>query len=185
LTTENHNRALGRIVSNRYVVFSHGQEGAPWGRKATALADTARSEGYQPESVDYRGIAAPRERIARLMEFCQGLQGDLVLVGSSMGGYVSVAAASLLHARGVFLLAPALYTEGLPELRKGVLDCPTTVVHGWRDEVVPYDHSMRFAKHYGATLHLVDDDHHLHEELRLIRYLFEYFLIALDLPTSV
>jgi fermentation-respiration switch protein FrsA (DUF1100 family) len=175
---------LERIVSNRYVVFSHGQDGAPWGRKATALADTARSEGYQPESVDYRGIDSPRERIARLMEFCQGLQGDLVLVGSSVGGYVSVAAASLLHARGVFLLAPALYTDGLPELRKGVLDCPATVVHGWRDEVVPYDHSVRFAQLYGATLHLLDDDHRLHGELRVIRYLFEYFLIALDLPTS-
>jgi fermentation-respiration switch protein FrsA (DUF1100 family) len=169
-------------VPNRYVVFSHGQDGAPWGRKVTALADTARSEGYQPESVDYRGIESPRERIARLMEFCQALEGDLVLVGSSVGGYVSVAAASLLHARGVFLLAPALYSSGLPELRKGVLDCPATIVHGWRDEVVPYEESVRFAKLYSARLHLLDDDHHLHAELRVIRYLFEYFLIALDLP---
>jgi len=171
-------------VPNRYVVFSHGQEGAPWGRKITALADTARSEGYQPESVDYRGIDGPRERIARLMEFCQSLEGDLVLVGSSIGGYVSVAAASLLHARGVFLLAPALYSEGLPQLRKGALDCPTTLVHGWRDEVVPYEQSVRFAKLYAASLHLLDDDHRLHAQLRVIRYLFEYFLIALDLPAS-
>lgn len=171
-------------MPNRYVVFSHGQEGAPWGRKITALADTARSEGYQPESVDYRGIDGPRERIARLMEFCQSLEGDLVLVGSSIGGYVSVAAASLLHARGVFLLAPALYSEGLPQLRKGALDCPTTLVHGWRDEVVPYEQSVRFAKLYAASLHLLDDDHRLHAQLRVIRYLFEYFLIALDLPAS-
>jgi fermentation-respiration switch protein FrsA (DUF1100 family) len=175
---------LESIVPSRYVVFSHGQNGTPWGRKITALADTARSEGYQPESVDYRGIDSPRERIARLMEFCQALQGDLVLVGSSVGGYVSVASASLLHARGLFLLAPALYSAGLPELRKGPLDCPTTVVHGWRDEVVPYDHSVRFAKQHRATLHLLDDDHHLHAELHLVRYLFEYFLIALDLPAS-
>ncbi|HUN74545.1 MAG TPA: alpha/beta fold hydrolase [Steroidobacteraceae bacterium] len=175
---------LESIVPSRYVVFSHGQDGTPWGRKITALADTARSEGYEPESVDYRGIDSPRERIARLMEFCQALQGDLVLVGSSVGGYVSVAAASLLHARGVFLLAPALYSAGLPQLRKGVLDCPTAVVHGWRDEVVPYEQSVQFAKEYGATLHLVADDHRLHAELSLIRYLFEYFLIALDLPKS-
>jgi len=171
-------------VPTRYVVFSHGQEGGPWGRKITALADTARSEGYQPESVDYRGIDSARERIARLMEFCQDLQGDLVLVGSSLGGYVSVAAASLLHARGVFLLAPAIFAAGLPELRKGQLDCPTMVVHGWRDEVVPFEHSVRFAQLYGASLHLLDGDHRLHSELRLIRYLFEYFLISLDLPAS-
>ena len=171
-------------MASRYVVFSHGQAGGPWGRKIMALADTARSEGYEPESVDYRGIDSPRDRVARLMEFCQDLQGDLVLVGSSVGGYVSVAAASLLHARGVFLMAPALYMEGLPELRKGVLDCPVAVVHGWRDEVVPYDHSVRFAQSYGAALHLLNGDHALHTELRAIRYLFEYFLISLDLPPA-
>jgi pimeloyl-ACP methyl ester carboxylesterase len=172
------------IVPSRHVVFSHGLEGGPWGHKITALADTARSEGYQPESVDYRGIDSPRERIARLMQFCQDLQGDLVLVGSSLGGYVSVAAASLLHARGVFLMAPAIYAAGLPELRKGVLDSPTMVIHGWHDEVIPYDHSVRFAQQHGATLHLLDGDHRLHSELRLIRYLFEYFLISLDLPPT-
>lgn len=169
-------------MPSRHVVFSHGQEGAPWGRKITALADTARSEGYQPESVDYRGIDTPGGRVAHLMEFCKGLEGDLVLVGSSLGGYVSVAAASLLHARGVFLLAPAIYSAGLPELRQGVLDCPTAIVHGWRDEVVPYEESVRFARLCGASLHLLDDDHRLHGGLGLIRYLFEYFLIALDLP---
>lgn len=171
-------------MPSRHVVFSHGQEGGPWGRKITALADTARSEGFEPESVDYRGIVAPAERVARLMEFCQKLEGDLVLVGSSVGGYVSVAAASLLHARGVFLLAPAIYSAGLPELRQSALDCPAAIVHGWRDEVVPWEDSVRFAKLCGASLHLLDDDHRLHRELGLIRYLFEYFLIALDRPSA-
>ncbi len=169
-------------MPSRHVVFSHGQEGGPWGRKITALADTARSEGFEPESVDYRGIDSPPDRVVRLMEFCQRLEGDLVLVGSSLGGYVSVAAASLLHARGVFLLAPAIYSAGLPELRQAALDCPTTIVHGWRDEVVPYEESVRFARLSGASLHLLNDDHRLHGELGQIRYLFEYFLIALDRP---
>jgi fermentation-respiration switch protein FrsA (DUF1100 family) len=169
---------------SRYVVFSHGQESGPWGRKISALADVARGEGWEAESVDYRGIDHPRARITRLVDFCKELQGDLVLVGSSMGGFVSVASASLLHARGVFLMAPALYMDGLPELRQGVLDCPAAVVHGWRDDVVPYEHSVRFAKEYGVALHLVDGDHRLHNQLRVVRYLFEYFLIALDLPAA-
>lgn len=169
---------------SRYVVFSHGQESGPWGRKISALADVARGEGWEAESVDYRGIEQPRARITRLVDFCKELQGDLVLVGSSMGGFVSVASASLLHARGVFLMAPALYMEGLPELRPGVLDCPATVVHGWHDDVVPYEHSIRFAKEYGCALHLLDSDHRLHNQLRVVRYLFEYFLVALDLPAT-
>src|ERR1700685_4791351 len=107
-------------MTTRYVVFSHGQESGPWGRKSSALPEVARSEGYETESVDYRGIDAPRARITRLADFCKELQGDLVLVGSSLGGYVAVASASLLHARGVFLMAPGLYNQGPAALRTAV-----------------------------------------------------------------
>jgi len=169
-------------VASRHVVFSHGQESGPWGRKISALAEVARSEGYVAHSVDYRGIDEPRARVARLVDFCKELAGDLVLVGSSLGGYVAVASASLLHARGVFLMAPALYMQGLPELRASVLDCPAAVVHGWRDDVVPFEHSVRFAQASQAALHLLESDHRLHNQIRVIQYLFEYFLIALDLP---
>ena len=173
---------MEKALINRHVVFSHGQESGPWGRKISALAEVARSEGYEAHSVDYRGIDEPRARVAKLVDFCKELSGDLVLVGSSMGGYVAVASASLLHARGVFLMAPALFMEGLPELRQGVLDCPAAIVHGWQDDVVPVEHSIRFAQAYRAALHLVDSDHSLHNQMRVIQYLFEYFLITLDLP---
>ena len=103
---------------DRYVVFSHGKDAGPWGVKITALAGNARSEGYEVESVDYRGIDDPRERVNKLVEYCKELKGDLVLCGSSLGGYVSVAAASLLHARGVFLMAPALTKINLSPFRK-------------------------------------------------------------------
>ena len=169
-------------VTARHVVFSHGQDAGPWGRKISALAEVARAEGYEAHSVDYRGIDEARARVARLVDFCKELTGDLVLVGSSLGGYVAVASASLLHARGVFLMAPALYLQDLPELRAGVLDCPTAVVHGWRDDVVPFEHSVRFAQTYRAALHLLESDHRLHNQVRVIQSLFEYFLIALDLP---
>ncbi|HEY7888730.1 MAG TPA: alpha/beta hydrolase [Steroidobacteraceae bacterium] len=174
--------AAQTVLASRHVVFSHGKESGPWGRKICALAEVARSEGYEAHSVDYRGLDDPRQRVAKLVEFCKELAGDLVLVGSSLGGYIAVASASLLHARGVFLMAPALYMPGLPELRQGVLDCPATVVHGWRDDVVPFEHSVRFAQTYRAALHLLESDHPLHNQLRVIQYLFEYFLIALDLP---
>jgi pimeloyl-ACP methyl ester carboxylesterase len=171
-------------MANRYVVFSHGKDGGPWGRKITTLADVARTEGYEVESVDYRGIDTVRGRIDSLLAVCKSLSGDLVLVGSSLGGFVSVAAASPLHARGVFLMAPALYMEGLPPLRERVLDCPATIVHGWGDQVVPPEHSVRFAREYSAPLHLLPSDHQLHDQLLCIKYLFEYFLIGLDLPLA-
>jgi len=171
-------------MANRYVVFSHGKDSAPWGKKITALADVARGEGYEVESVDYRGIDTVRARIDQLISACKVLSGDLVLVGSSLGGYITVAAASLLHARGAFLMAPALYMEGLPPLRERLIDCPTAMVHGWHDTVVPVEHSVRFAREYNAALHLIDSDHELHSQLPLIKYLFEYFLISLDLAAD-
>jgi pimeloyl-ACP methyl ester carboxylesterase len=169
---------------SRYVVFSHGQESGPWGRKILALADVARGAGWGVESVDYRGMDHPQTRVTRLAEFCKELQGDLVLVGSSMGGFVSVAAEPLLRVRGMFLMAPALYMEGLPPLPQGAPACPTSIVHGWKDDVVPHEHSIRFAKQYSAALHLLDSDHRLYDQLHVIGYLLEYFLIGLDLPAA-
>lgn len=166
----------------RHVVFSHGKDSGPWGSKITALAETARSEGYNVESVDYQGINSPEERIARLADACKALQGELVLVGSSLGGYVSLASSALLHARALFLMAPAIYMPGLAPLRANAFDCPIALVHGWRDEVVPVEHSIRFAREHGASLILVQDDHRMHRSIRQIRHAFEYFLISIDLP---
>ncbi len=173
------------IVRGRHVVFSHGRESGPWGRKISALAEVARSEGYEPHSIDYREIDDPRGRGSRLVDCSNELSGDLVRVGSSLGGFVAVSSASLMHARGLFLMAPALYLAGLPELRPGRLECPIAVVHGWHDHVVPFTDSIRFAQSYRAALHLLDSDHQLHNQMRVIQYLFEYFLIALDLPALV
>ena len=116
------------------------------------------------------------------MDSCKDIHGDLVLVGSSLGGYISLAAAPTLHTMGVFLMAPAIYFDQLPPLRDRSIDCPFTIVHGWRDNVVPVEDSMKIAREYRATLHIVDSDHLLHTHLRMIRYYFEHFLIGLDLP---
>lgn len=168
-------------MPERYVIFSHGKDGEPWSRKISGMAEIARAEGYKADSLDYRGLDTPRERITKLVEHCQKLPGELVLVGSSLGGYIAVAAASLLHARGLFLLAPALLMNELPPLRQGLIDCPTTIVHGWRDSVVPPEQSVEFARQYRATLHLLDSDHRLYDQLQTVNYYFEHFLIDIDL----
>lgn len=160
-----------------HVVFSHGTDGTPFGTKIRALYEIAESEGYEVAAVDYRGIANPDDRVQMLQEFCRDFSSHLVLVGSSMGGYVSLAAAPTLHAKGVFLMAPALYTPGIPALARGLPRCPIALVHGWRDEVIPCEHSMRFAREHGLALHLVESDHRLHSSIPFLQYLFQYFLL--------
>ena len=170
------------MTQPRHVVFSHGQESGPWGAKITALAETARSEGYGAESIDYQGIDSPSERLVKLMDGCKALQGELVLVGSSMGAYVSMRAAALLHVRALFLIAPALTLPGEPSAAEKLHPCPMTLVHGWLDDVVPVEQSMAFAREHGCALHILNDGHRLQESVRQIKHLFEDFLVALDLP---
>jgi pimeloyl-ACP methyl ester carboxylesterase len=172
-------------MTRRTVVFSHGKDSSPRSRKIESLRETCRAERCEMIAVDYRGIDSPRDRIHALVDACKYVTGDLVLVGSSLGGYVSLAAATTLHARGIFLMAPALYFEELPPLHPTVFECPFEVVHGWNDEVVPIEHSLRLSREFGATLHIVNSDHSLHSHLRMIRFFFEHFLITLDLPPDL
>jgi pimeloyl-ACP methyl ester carboxylesterase len=165
---------------SRYVVFSHGKESGPWGTKISALAEIARAEGYEVESVDYRGIDDPAVRVTRLLAYCRDFQGRLVLVGSSMGGHVSAAASKLLRTAGMFLIAPAFYMPGFEDATPEPAPCPMTLVHGWRDDVVPVDNSFRYAKQYGATLHVLDSDHRMLDRMPELGYYFEHFLVSLD-----
>ena len=165
---------------SRYVVFSHGKDSGPWGAKISALAGIAQAEGYEVESVDYRGLDDPQLRVTRLLSYCREFQGRLVLVGSSLGGHVSAAGSRLLRAAGLFLMAPAFYMPGYEELTPQPAACPLTIVHGWHDDVVPVEHSIRYAREHGATLHLLDTDHRMQDQVREIGYYFEYFLVSLD-----
>jgi alpha-beta hydrolase superfamily lysophospholipase len=165
--------------SFRTIVFSHGKESGPWGAKILAMADVARALGLAVESIDYRGMDDPRARVAKLVAAGGALAAPLVLVGSSLGGHVAAAAAPDLPVRGIFLLAPAFYMPGFEEHTPREIACPTAIVHGWRDDVVPVEHSIRWAREQRAALHILDSDHRLQDRIEAIGRLFADFLVAL------
>ena len=143
------------------VIFSHGQESGPWGTKIKAMSEMVGELGCKSASIDYQGMADPGERVARLIDACESIDDTLILVGSSMGGHVATAAAAVAGAAGLFVLAPAYYMEGYEALTPTPPSIPICIVHGWHDDVVPVDNSIRFARECQATLHLVDGDHRL------------------------
>jgi alpha-beta hydrolase superfamily lysophospholipase len=165
------------------VVFSHGKESGPWGSKITAMAAVVRDLGAALESVDYRGLDDPADRVRKLVAGGAGLEAPLVLVGSSMGGHVSATAASLLKPRGLFLLAPAFYMAGYEEYTPQDVACPTAIVHGWHDDIVPVENSIRWAREHQAALHLLNSDHRLEDQIEAICLLLRAFLIGFDRPT--
>jgi pimeloyl-ACP methyl ester carboxylesterase len=162
----------------RTVIFSHGKDSEPWGTKILALAEVARGLGWRVESVDYRGIDSVEGRLARLLAAAADIPAP-VLVGSSLGGHLAAAASVPLGARGLFLMAPAFDLPGLPPTPV-VARCPTVVVHGWNDDIVPVEIGLAFARSQRALVHLVDDDHRLHVSLPRIGGWLRDFLVNLD-----
>jgi alpha/beta superfamily hydrolase len=163
------------------VVFSHGKESGPWGKKITAMAAMVQSMGLAVESVDYRGVDDPGARVAKLIAAAAPIPRPLVLVGSSMGGHVSAAAAARLEPCGMFLLAPAFYMKGFEEYTPQEVSCPTAIVHGWRDDIVPVENSIRWAREHQAQLHVLNSDHRLEDQIEAIGTLLQAFLGNLGL----
>jgi pimeloyl-ACP methyl ester carboxylesterase len=158
------------------VIFSHGQESGPWGTKIRAMADRVRELGFEADSVDYQGIADPTERVDKLIAYCEPLDEPIVLVGSSMGGHVATAAADRIGAVGLFVLAPAFYMPEFEALTPPAPSMPMVIVHGWDDDIVPVENSIRYASECKATLHVVDGDHRLTANIDEINYYLARFV---------
>jgi len=156
------------------VCFAHGKESGPWGTKITRLAEVARARGFAVLSPDYSHTHDPKERVAHLLRLApQG--APLVLVGSSMGGYVSAMACAALKPQGLFLMAPALYFPGWDEEPAG---CPAiaAVIHGWNDDIVPVERGIAYARRNGAALHVLNSGHTLNDQLPALALVFDDLL---------
>ena len=157
------------------VHFVHGKESGPWGRKITHLSAIAKAQGFAVESLDYIGIESPMARAQKLTDASAHGAPD-ILVGSSMGGWVATHATQVLKVKGLFLMAPAFYMADYPDHAVGCDGRHIEIVHGWRDSIIPVEHSIRFAREHACTLHLIDDDHRLAERLDLLGDYFAAFL---------
>ena len=163
---------------DKLIVFSHGMESGPWGTKIQALAKIAEQCGYAVESLDYQSTKDPDERVQMLLDFAPAAE-TLVLAGSSMGGYVSAVAAEQLKVDGLFLLAPAFYMPIGYQQQPTAHAQLTRVIHGWEDDVIPVEHSIRYAQKHKIELELLDDDHRLINSLPQLESSLTCFLSRL------
>jgi predicted esterase YcpF (UPF0227 family) len=158
------------------VYFSHGKESGPWGTKIKRLANIAKDHGCIVDSIDYSDILDPDIRVERLIKILENEKDDIILVGSSMGGYVSLVAAEQINVKGLFLLAPALFMDGyIKQTYRHNTDIE--IVHGWSDNIIPPENSIQFAQNSDCTLHLISGDHRLNSSLDIVERLFSNFLM--------
>ncbi|MBF0236506.1 MAG: alpha/beta hydrolase [SAR324 cluster bacterium] len=159
------------------VFFAHGMESGPWGTKIVFMAEIARKLGFDVESPDYSETKNPDERVKKLLSLKPTAEGKLVLVGSSMGAWVSLEASQSIRPDGIFLLAPAVYigehySQSAPTPHAKVID----LVHGWNDAAVPVENAIRYAREHQLRLHLLADGHRLVDQLSVVGTLFDSFL---------
>ncbi|MHB1058915.1 MAG: alpha/beta fold hydrolase [Rhodanobacter sp.] len=164
------------------IILSHGSDSSPDATKVSALAALAESLGWRTQRPDYgtddsRGHAASvAPRIARLRATVEAMDAPPLLVGSSMGAFVSGLVSLDVPVAGLLLLATPSEIPGYArafDLRPQV---PTVLIHGWRDEVCPLAGMHAFAATHRLPLLLVDDDHRLASSMDMIATQFRYML---------
>lgn len=162
-------------MSQGHVILSHGLESGPNATKVTRLAAIAQAAGWSSERPDYAHLRQPGDRIRLLLERCAAAgPGPLVLVGSSMGAYISAIATLHTKVLGAFLLAPPV---ALPDAEVFELRCQhTLLVHGWSDELIVADLVYEFARSRQLPLLMLPDNHRLSASIDVISASFHQFL---------
>ena len=146
------------------VLFCHGLDTGPYGRKYHALTDA----GLAVTAPDFQGMELAA-RVAHVIPILGRFPAPVV-VGSSYGG-ITALCATLRHVEaggritGLLLCAPALARAEPPatEMTLRPPSAPTVIVHGLHDQVIPIAVSRDFARAWPDQVELieVDDDHGL------------------------
>lgn len=158
------------------IIFSHGKESGPWGQKIKILSEIGQNFGAQVLSIDYTDLPDVSSRINRLLQTNLPSHKRLILVGSSMGAYISIIASRQLQPSGIFLMAPAVGIIDYPELMPTPHKCLIEVAMGWQDEVVNVTSVFEWALQHKSNLHLIPADHRFSACNHQLNYYFTDFL---------
>lgn len=167
-----------------HCILSHGLDSSPDATKVSAMAQVADAMGWTSERPDYRDIDATRDirevssRLRRLVDAARRAPQPLVLAGSSMGAYISALATLEVDCVGLFLMAPPVALPGYPTAL-AARNLPTTVIHGWHDELIPAADVVLWSKMRSDHLILVDDEHRLAAHVEFVAQEFGRFLARL------
>ena len=171
-----------------HCILSHGFESGPDATKVTALAEAAEALGWTHERPDYTDLDAQHEvselgnvpaRLERLLGLAQDAarRGPLVLAGSSLGAYISGLVSLQVPSAGLFLMTPPIRMGTAHPLDAAPV--PTSIIHGWRDELIAADEVIMWAQARRDRLLMVDDSHRLTEHVESAKLAFAALLAGL------
>lgn len=153
-----------------HCILCHGFESGPDATKVTALAHAAERLGWTHERPDFTDLDAKRDvselgdvfaREERLLTLARmaATRGPLVLAGSSLGAWIAGRVSLQVPVAGLFLMAPPIVLDAAHPIDAARV--PTSIIHGWDDELIPAADVVAWAHARRARLLLVDDSHRL------------------------
>jgi predicted alpha/beta-hydrolase family hydrolase len=171
-----------------HCILCHGFESGPDATKVTALAEVAESMGWTHERPDFSDLDAKHEvselgdvpaRVGRLLAIAleAAARGPLVLAGSSLGAWIAGKVSLQVPVKGLFLMAPPIALGGAHPIEAARV--PTSIVHGWDDELIPHAQVVAWAQERRARLLMVDDTHRLSAHVHASAVAFGQFLETL------
>jgi predicted alpha/beta-hydrolase family hydrolase len=169
-----------------HCILCHGFESGPDATKVTALAQAAERLGWTHERPDFTDLDAKRDvselgdvhsRVQRLLALASAARGPLVLAGSSLGAWIAGHVSLQVSVAGLFLMAPPIELD--PAHPLDAADVPTSIVHGWDDELIPATQVVGWAHRRRARLLLVDDSHRLSAHVEASAEAFAQLLASL------
>lgn len=168
------------------VVYNHSLRGSSFGRKAEFLKYLSHKKNYTFSSIEYNNMYDMQKRSDKLIETCKNFpKDDFLFIGTGAGAYVSLISSKILESRirGMILISPIIDIERdsttsleilnlrnyslvgsnyrqkypVPYMKK---EMNLAVIHGMKDEVVPYPIVEGFTRKYNGMIFPIDEGKH-------------------------
>ncbi|MBT2375391.1 alpha/beta fold hydrolase [Pseudomonas fluorescens] len=188
--TEANNSLKGHIILSHGFTsgpLSKGLTTGPDGTKVTTLSSVAESLGWSTHRPDFRSddidpynyALCIEPRLRRLKAAITASPSPPILMGTSIGAYVSALAASQLPVAGLFLLALPTRIPG-DNNTLAPKPVPSLLVHGYDDDICPVDDALNFARRHGMPSLLLKKNHFFENSLSILSAHFTAFLATVS-----
>ncbi|RBW51871.1 YqiA/YcfP family alpha/beta fold hydrolase [Marinobacter sp. F3R11] len=152
-----------------HIFLSHGLESGPGGTKIQALKALAETfVNVQAHAIDHRSSRDPAVRLAQMQDAIVSSGAapeNIILAGSSMGGWVCAQTSEQTPVLGCFLLAPALALPHYPQSSPDIRAQHVQIIHGWDDDIVPPMPVIELARQQTLPVLMLPDGHRLAKSL--------------------
>lgn len=160
------------------IIYSHGKFSGPAGNKAQLIRKLADRANMSFVPIDYTGMLNPDQRVSKLLDSYNEMpERQTILIGSSMGAYVSIVGSFFIKPLGIFAISPAIGLNGYLIKNPTPNALHKAIIHGSNDELISQEIVKKYASEHHFHLDLIDGNHSLKEHLAAIENSLKTFLV--------